>query len=886
MVANLGHFIQKNALRREKTHYNVLFLHDMKKYLKRYTCFCLLSALLLTSCGAGNEERRAHEECRAACVESAAQLARADSCFRAGNFDTALLYAEQSLESLAVCDNVDYDSILYATRAHERLSVIYAALGQKANSDHHRNGYLDGLNELRQDVRTQIRIEELHEEADTLNLVIYIIICVALLLIAVFVLLWRKRNASIQREIEGETYLYRKHIEDKKRDTVVKLASLSIVNGITPYLERAVNAVDKLRHGLDDGKETNIGRLNYIRELIDKINEYNDVVTRWVMMRHGTVKLNVENFPLSAMFDTLLKNKASFDSKNITLTIRPSESVVKADMALTFFMINTLLDNARKYTAEGGTVTLSAAEGEGFVEISVEDTGCGLSAADISRILNDKVYDSAKIGDADRNPELKRNKGFGFGLMSCKGIIDKYKKTSHLFDVCRFSIKSTLGEGSVFSFRLPKGVMKAMTALLLAISSFSTSVAMTATDSILTEASSYADSTYYSNLRGDYGKSLEFADSAIAVLGVHYDSVSPDMSLLPVILDLRNEVSIAAMALREWELYEHNNRHYATLYHQTSADASLEEECKTLEDDNAHKRNVILVSVILLLVAVIIGALQLRLSTKKPVRDFVYKLRARLNPHTKMVVQEEEKRRAMYEENTIHVHNQVLDNCLSTIKHETMYYPSRIRQLVDRILLSADNGISRDDVEKMYELVVYYREIFSLLYRYASRQLDNVVFKRHAVDSAQLADYARTLFDRQSRKQGSHLTLSVERPAGMSLMGDEHLLQYLLYNFIVMSFGDTHPGSISIEFSQSDEFLTITFADNRGAYTSEQLDQCFYPDFLAGKDDKSASRGVHFLLCKQIVREHDERAVRRGSRIFAEPLGEEGYRMVVKLGVK
>ncbi len=864
----------------------MLFLHDMKKYLKRYTCFCLLSAFLLTSCGAGNEERRSHEECREACVESAAQLDSADSCFRAGKFDTALLYAEQSLESLAVCDNADYDSILHATKAHERLSVIYAALGQKANSDYHRNEYLDGLNELRQDVRTQIRIEELNEEADTLNLFIYIIVCVTLVLIAVFVLLWRKRNASIQREIESETYLYRKHIEDKKRDTVVKLASLSIVNGITPYLERTVNAVDKLHHGLDDDKQTNVVRLNYIRELIDKINEYNDVVTRWVMMKHGTVKLNVENFALNAMFDTLSKSKASFDSKNITLNIRPSESVVKADMALTFFMINTLLDNARKYTPDGGTVTLSATEGEGFVEISVQDTGCGLSADDISRILNDKVYDSAKIGDADSNPELKRNKGFGFGLMSCKGIIDKYKKTSHLFDVCRFSIKSSLGEGSVFSFRLPKGVVKTMMALLLAVFSISISAAMTTTDSILTKASSYADSTYYSNLRGDYEKSLEFADSAIAVLGVNYDSTTPDMSLLPVILDLRNEVSIAAMALRKWEVYEHNNRHYATLYHQTSADAALEEECSMLESENAHKRNVILMSVIALLVAVLIGTLQLHLSTKKSVREFVYKLRARLNLNTKMVVQEEEKRRAMYEENTIHVNNQVLDNCLSTIKHETMYYPSRIRQLVDRILLSADKGINHDDVEKMYELVTYYKEIFSLLYRYASRQLDNVVFKRSTVDAAQLADYAQTLFERQSRKQGNHLTLNMERPERMNLMGDEHLLQYLLYNFIVMSFADTHPGSLSIEFSLSDEFLTITLADSRGTYTSEHLNQCFYPDYLAGKDEKSAVRGVHFLLCKQIVREHDERAVRRGSRIFAEPLGAEGFRMVVMLGVK
>ncbi len=845
----------------------------------------LFFALLLISCGAGNKERLAHEECEAVCGHSSTQLAVADSCFRVGDFDSALLYAEHSLSSLAVCRNAVNDSILYATKAHERLSVIYAALGQKENSDYHRNAYLDGLHELRQDIQTQNNIDTLQEETDMLNLVIFIIICGALILVAVAVFVWRRRNTSIQRELEGETYLYKKHIEDKKRDTVVKLTSLSIVNGITPYLERVVNAVDKLRQGLDEDKANNIERLTYIRELIDKINEYNDIVTHWVMMKHGAVKLNVENFSLRTMFDTLAKNKTSFSTKDITLNILPTEAVVKADMALTFFMINTLLDNARKYTGKGGTVTLGAEDGEGFVEISVNDTGCGLSEGDIARILHDKVYDSSKIGDADNNPELKRNKGVGFGLMSCKGIIDKYRKTSHLFDVCRFNITSRLGEGSTFSFRLPKGVAKAMTAVFLALSSVGAS-AIPVTDSLVVEASYYADATYYCNLKADYEDALLFADSAIIVLGEHYDSVNPDSLLVPIILDLRNEISIAALALRKWDLYEANNKAYAVLYHQVSADSALEEKCAILEEDNKTKRSVIFVSIISLCIAVVLGVIQMKLSSKKSVRDFFYRLRAKLNPHTKIVMQAEEKRRAKYEENTIHVHNQVLDNCLSTIKHETMYYPSRIRQLVDKTLAGADTGIRSEDVDKMYELVAYYKEIFSLLYRYASRQLENVVFKRHAISVKALADYAETIFGRMSRKQGSYLTLHIERPDGeTSLIGDEHLLQYLLYNLITMSYDNPQQGKLGLDFSQSEEFLTITFTDNRGIYTTEQLEACFYPDFLTGKDETSAKPCVHFLLCKQIVREHDERASRRGCRIYAEPL-EQGYSMTVRMGIR
>ena len=70
-----------------------------------------------------------------------------------------------------------------------------------------------------------------------------------------------------------------------------------------------------------------------------------------------------------------------------------------------------------------------------FVEISVEDNGCGLSPEDVNHIIGEKVYDSKIIGmnDAPDREALRKNKGNGFGLMNCKGIIEKYKKTNPAF---------------------------------------------------------------------------------------------------------------------------------------------------------------------------------------------------------------------------------------------------------------------------------------------------------------------------------------------------------------------------------------------------------------------------------------------------------------------
>ena len=44
----------------------------------------------------------------------------------------------------------------------------------------------------------------------------------------------------------------------------------------------------------------------------------------------------------------------------------------------------------------------------------------------------------------------------------------------------------------------------------------------------------------------------------------------------------------------------------------------------------------------------------------------------------------EETRRASWEDSMLHVQNMVLDNCLSTIKHETIYYPNKIKQIIGR----------------------------------------------------------------------------------------------------------------------------------------------------------------------------------------------------------
>ena len=52
--------------------------------------------------------------------------------------------------------------------------------------------------------------------------------------------------------------------------------------------------------------------------------------------------------------------------RGVKLTVQPTDATVKADRTLTLFMINTIADNARKFTPAGGEVVVSAKSHQAF----------------------------------------------------------------------------------------------------------------------------------------------------------------------------------------------------------------------------------------------------------------------------------------------------------------------------------------------------------------------------------------------------------------------------------------------------------------------------------------------------------------------------------------
>lgn len=750
----------------------------------------------------------------------------------------------------------------------ERLSLVYSAIDDKPKSDYNRNIYLDLQDLSRQDRQLEARAAQLDTNAVQLNLMIAAVLSMIVLVICLLYVFdrmkrkkskanslnqllqpldeWNKDNINNinqlrakKEDVEERIYMAQLHIEENRKRNLEQRARVSLVYSITPFIDRMSHEVTRLSEGHED-EHIRSERYEYISELTDKINQYNEVLTQWIQMRQGALSLRIESFPLQPLFEIVAKGKMAFQMKGVKLEVIPSDDVVKADRTLTLFMINTIADNARKFTAQGGQVTVSSSSHQSYVEICVEDTGKGMDAETLSH-----VFDRSYTG------------GHGFGLVNCKGIIEKYRKISSLFSVCQIQAESKVGEGSKFTFRLPVGMKRRMMLILMGVLTLACTMpsecwADRANNGVrhthlakknrasqdLSRADAFADSAYFSNINGTYDRTLAFADSAREYLNRYYLSIHPNGKYLMVrhphvgtaaelkwlhdslptnfniILDLRNESAVAALALHKWDLYNSNNKVYTQLFREMSADNSLDDYVRTMQvSENAKMVAVVLLILLLLQLPIAyywlyyrhvinhryavekvkgINKVLLGSDSEKEKLSEINKMwkshgrlkgeyaqleevvnRIRLALQQSIATQgeeiqslemaEDELNRAEYENASLHVSNAVLDNCLSALKHETMYYPSRIRQLIDS---------NPADIDSLSELVDYYKTLYRILSAQAMEQVASYVKYDHfllsylfciLLDKQELDEEALQMVKVRPIGDGTYQAFSVEK---------------------------------------------------------------------------------------------------------------------------
>ncbi len=158
---------------------------------------------------------------------------------------------------------------------------------------------------------------------------------------------------------------------------------------------------------------------------------------QWAKVQSGRIKCQPVNMNLkSCVLSVIDLLKPNILNKNISLMVEINdETEIFADIFMIETIFRNLISNALKYTNNGGSINISSVTFDSTTEISVSDTGIGISNENIQKLF--------KIEDGFTTPGTNEEKGSGLGLILCKDFAKM-----HNGDI---TVKSTLGEGTTFT---------------------------------------------------------------------------------------------------------------------------------------------------------------------------------------------------------------------------------------------------------------------------------------------------------------------------------------------------------------------------------------------------------------------------------------------------
>ncbi|MBF0102644.1 MAG: hybrid sensor histidine kinase/response regulator [Desulfobacterales bacterium] len=182
--------------------------------------------------------------------------------------------------------------------------------------------------------------------------------------------------------------------------------------------------------------------IQLIKESSENTYKLLDNLLQWSRIQTGKVSCQLKPVDISVIaIDTMQLLSHSAETKGIKLqSVIHEKTIVYADTNMITLIFRNLIANAIKFTPTGGKVSMDSKTVEGFEEISIMDTGIGISEKDQEMLFRIDIHFS--------KPGTSNERGTGLGLILCKEFIQQHGG--------RIWVVSEPGKGSQFMFRLPK----------------------------------------------------------------------------------------------------------------------------------------------------------------------------------------------------------------------------------------------------------------------------------------------------------------------------------------------------------------------------------------------------------------------------------------------
>jgi two-component system sensor histidine kinase/response regulator len=235
-----------------------------------------------------------------------------------------------------------------------------------------------------------------------------------------------------------------KQAADLKKENELKDRLFSIIgHDLRSPLSAIKMQLDFILRGIIDPKDSNFipKTVHNLNATTDEAFNLLDNLLGWAKSESGSLSIIKEDVSLLNLVQQSARlQKLALETKNIALKITlPEDAVVHADMNMLKTVIRNLLSNAIKFTPVSGKISITSVLESNFWNVSVSDSGVGISEEDLPKILNTKEHFS-KEG-------TEQEAGTGLGLILCQDFV--LKNEGELW------VESTLGKGSSFTFSVP-----------------------------------------------------------------------------------------------------------------------------------------------------------------------------------------------------------------------------------------------------------------------------------------------------------------------------------------------------------------------------------------------------------------------------------------------
>ena len=161
-------------------------------------------------------------------------------------------------------------------------------------------------------------------------------------------------------------------------------------------------------------------------------------------LEKGSLQIHAEPVKVDAILDEVVNTKmkeAEGKKQALSLDIEGKVPLIMADRRRLKDVFNNIIDNAIRYTQEGGRIQVGARDEGKILHIWVKDNGVGIPLENLG-----KIFDRFHIVTSnDLSHQVDR---LGLGLPISKGIVEAHGG--------RIWVESQVGKGSVFHLELPK----------------------------------------------------------------------------------------------------------------------------------------------------------------------------------------------------------------------------------------------------------------------------------------------------------------------------------------------------------------------------------------------------------------------------------------------